>query len=166
MTSINGLSNSYISKIFQLLQQTFKEAILRDLIIKNPMLGVDKPKSKKQDKKIEALTFEEHKMFIGALKNRKYEYIFLLAINTGMRIGEILSLRVDDIDFKEKCIKIRRTVTKDVNTHMLRHTFATRCIEAGMPAPVLQRLLGHADISTTINSYTTIFNRYKVDEVQ
>ena len=139
---------------------------MRDLIIKNPMLGVDKPKSKKQDKKIEALTFEEHKMFIGALKNRKYEYIFLLAINTGMRIGEILSLRVDDIDFKEKCIKIRRTVTKDVNTHMLRHTFATRCIEAGMPAPVLQRLLGHADISTTINSYTTIFNRYKVDEVQ
>ena len=48
---------------------------------------------------------------------------------------------------------------------MLRHTYATRCIESGMPAYVLQKLLGHRNITTTINTYTTIFDKYKKDEV-
>ena len=54
---------------------------------------------------------------------------------------------------------------KDISTHMLRHTYATRCIESGMPAEVLQKLLGHKNIQTTINTYTTIFDKYKNDEV-
>ncbi len=44
---------------------------------------------------------------------------------------------------------------------MLRHTFATRCIEAGVDLPVLQRLMGHANIETTINTYGDIYNYYK-----
>lgn len=54
---------------------------------------------------------------------------------------------------------------KNISTHILRHTYATRCIESGMPAEVLQKLLGHKNIQTTINTYTTIFNKYKTDEV-
>ena len=46
---------------------------------------------------------------------------------------------------------------------MLRHTFATRSIESGMPAVVLAKLLGHADISTTLNTYTDVFNKFKVE---
>lgn len=56
--------------------------------------------------------------------------------------------------------------TSDVNTHMLRHTFATRCIEAGMSAVVLQKLLGHKDIETTLNTYTSVFNKFKEDELK
>lgn len=52
-----------------------------------------------------------------------------------------------------------------IATHMLRHTYATRSIESGMPAEVLQKLLGHKNIQTTINTYTTIFDKYKNDEV-
>lgn len=53
-----------------------------------------------------------------------------------------------------------------VNIHMLRHTYATRCIEAKMQAEVLQKLLGHKNITTTINTYAQIFDRYKNDEAQ
>lgn len=56
--------------------------------------------------------------------------------------------------------------TSSANTHMLRHTYATRCIEAGVPAEVLQRLLGHKSISITINTYTTIFNKFKENALE
>ncbi len=52
-----------------------------------------------------------------------------------------------------------------IATHILRHTYATRSIESGMPAEILQKLLGHKNIQTTINTYTTIFNKYKNEEV-
>lgn len=46
--------------------------------------------------------------------------------------------------------------TSTCNTHILRHTFATRCIESGMDAVTLSRLLGYKDIQTTLNTYTTV----------
>lgn len=55
---------------------------------------------------------------------------------------------------------------KDISTHSLRHTFATRCIEAGMSAVVLQRIIGHTDISITLNTYTSVFNRFKESELE
>lgn len=42
---------------------------------------------------------------------------------------------------------------KKTNFHTLRHTFATRCIEAGVDVKTLSELLGHADVKTTLNRY-------------
>lgn len=53
-----------------------------------------------------------------------------------------------------------------ISTHSLRHTYGTRCIEAGMRAVALQRLMGHKDISVTLNTYTSIFNKYKEKELE
>lgn len=44
--------------------------------------------------------------------------------------------------------------------HSLRHTFATRCIESGMPAKVLQKILGHTDITVTMNTYCDAFENF------
>ena len=253
INSKKDYANSYIDKIFEMLGSIFKEAIDRDIINKNPLNKVIKPKSTKEDKEVVSLSIEEQKAFIEALKYEPYKNIFLVALHTGMRIGEILALTPEDIDFENKLININNTLTKNLqgkviigsrtktyeskrkipitiilepilkdsianyipnknnllfchlngniiapatinsnfkricknagikvitrplkragktinlktseaNTHMLRHTYATRCIEAGIPAPVLQKLLGHKDISITINTYTTIFNKFK-----
>lgn len=40
--------------------------------------------------------------------------------------------------------------------HKLRHTFATRCIESGMKPKTLQKILGHSDITVTLNYYVHI----------
>ncbi len=40
-----------------------------------------------------------------------------------------------------------------INLHSLRHTFGTRCAEAGMPPKVLQEIMGHTDIRITMNTY-------------
>ena len=37
--------------------------------------------------------------------------------------------------------------------HSLRHTFATRCIEAGMKPKILQKILGHSTLSMTMDLY-------------
>ncbi|MET3803651.1 site-specific recombinase XerD [Nakamurella sp. UYEF19] len=40
--------------------------------------------------------------------------------------------------------------------HMLRHTYATDLLHRGLPAEVVQKLLGHASITTTMNVYAQL----------
>lgn len=50
--------------------------------------------------------------------------------------------------------KLLRTAgVQTINYHALRHTFATRCIEAGIDVKTLSELLGHTDASITLNTY-------------
>lgn len=50
--------------------------------------------------------------------------------------------------------------------HHLRHTFATRMIEAGVNIKFCQDVLGHADISTTLNIYVSVTSEMKEKEIQ
>ena len=50
----------------------------------------------------------------------------------------------------------RKNIDLNVTPHILRHTFATRCFEAGISPKVIQTYLGHTDISTTMNIYTHV----------
>lgn len=42
---------------------------------------------------------------------------------------------------------------EDVNFHALRHTFATKCVQLGCDPKTLSRILGHSDVSVTLNTY-------------
>ena len=50
--------------------------------------------------------------------------------------------------------------------HVLRHTFATRCIESGMRPKTLQMILGHSNIGITMNLYVHVTDDEKAKEVQ
>ena len=50
--------------------------------------------------------------------------------------------------------------------HALRHTYATRAIESGMQPKVLQKLLGHASIKTTMDRYVHVTDDSMVNAVR
>lgn len=50
--------------------------------------------------------------------------------------------------------------------HILRHTFATRCIEGGMKSKTLQMILGHSNIGITMNLYVHTTEEEKIKEIQ
>ncbi len=50
--------------------------------------------------------------------------------------------------------------------HSLRHTYATRLFEANVPIKTVQKLLGHGDMSTTMNIYTHVMDNVKVEAVE
>lgn len=244
-------SNSLLKKDYSMLRRIYEYALDRNYITVNFFTSynkIERPISKKADKEVDALTFNEQKQFEKYLNdnNIKYKTIFLILLHTGIRIGECLALNISDIDFETNQIKINKilskesngkviihessmsktkngsrqvsinkffsedlkniidivskdksnkkklvfynennqimstsainsafkricdnlNISKSVNTHCLRHTFATRCIEADISLPVLQALMGHDKIQTTIDTYGNIYNYYQQREKQ
>lgn len=53
----------------------------------------------------------------------------------------------------------------DFSCHNLRHTFATRLCESGINLKVIQDVLGHADVKTTMNIYVDVTKEMKKKEI-
>lgn len=51
----------------------------------------------------------------------------------------------------KKCLK--ECELPEINYHALRHTFATRCVEAGVDIKSLSEILGHSNVNITLNTY-------------
>lgn len=234
-------AESSIDKFYAEINQALKYAKRKKIIDYNLLEDIIKPKSKIPEKEIIPLTTKKQKilsdyLFSLTLEEYKYKNVLLIQLYMGLRIGEALGLKNEDIDLKNKTMHIQRTVTenrkkevilgemtkteagnrvlpipniiyeyvkeqvelskshkdnllfvnndklvrhssindqlkrrlinldiyeKGLSTHSLRHTYATRCIESGMQAIVLSKLLGHSDIRVTLNTYVKIFNEYQ-----
>ena len=124
LNSLKNYSNSSIKKFYELLNQAFRSAFERDYIKSNPMKNVIKPKSKKEDKNIRALTVEEQERFTQYLldqniKDTPYRNVFLIQMFTGMRIGEVLALKTTDIDLAHNLIIVERTISVDAEEKII-----------------------------------------------
>lgn len=64
-----------------------------------------------------------------------------------------------------KRLLVKADIT-DRGQHALRHTFATRCIEAGVPAIVLRDWMGHSRISVTLDTYADVFSGMNNDAMR
>ena len=107
-------ANSTIKKMYIILNQCFKEAFKRKIISDNPMLDVRKPKSTKKTKKIRALTLDEQKKIVEVIRNENIRYAeqMLISMFTGMRMGEINALSVNDLNINFNFINIDKTISK------------------------------------------------------
>ena len=82
-----------------------------------------------------------------ALSVRFYDNVF---VNSG-------GMPTSNSNYMRDINKIcRKAGLEDVSMHTLRHTFATRCIEAGMNPKTLQKILGHSTLEMTMNLYVHV----------
>lgn len=235
------------NKVKVILTDMFARAIEDDLMVKNPTKGVKLYQDKISNAR--ALTIGEQDVFFEFCKNTFYDNLFNVAVNTGLRPGELFALTIEDINFEEKYIDVNKTlvyqkylddehktfhleppktkqsyrhvpinstcidylrqqaelkkivanrrpkmqtdylfvtrfntplnsviysdaihsVIRRINEtrslenqfeffsgHAFRHTFATRCLEAGIQPKVVQSYLGHASLKMTMDLYTHV----------
>lgn len=110
-----GYAPSFVNTHLMFLSAALKKAAALDLIQKNPMLAVERPKS--GSRKVEIFTLEETKKLLEYTdrpKLRRLHVIISIALYTGMRIGEILALKWSDIT--PSFIRVSKTVIGSGNS--------------------------------------------------
>lgn len=252
----NGTTIETVKQINTKLKTCLDSAEKNNYVEKNYCKLVELPTNAKEQK-IEIFSMDQEKQFIETIKGHKLELLFLTALYTGLRIGEISGLKWSDIDFDKHRLTVNRTVTrvalfdKDgkrhyemieqtpktsngfrtvpispiifdrllehkkqqdtikreipsfneydlifcdkkgyyinpnsimgtldrmqrdmdipkenrISFHGLRKTFATRLFERNISPKTVQSLLGHSDISITLNIYTQVMDNIKVEAI-
>jgi len=230
-------SPATVRRNHQIIRSCLSQAVENRILAWNPATAVKLPKL--ESKEVRAMTPDEMDSFLSVLGEDRWGTAFLCLLGTGLREGELLAIRWQDIDIKEGVLKVsqalvrtkerglifeepkteksKRTIPlpnavtsaiihhrtqqvqvrllvgseyinndlifctdkgtpiyprnftrkfytlkekagipEDINLHALRHTFATRMLEEGENLKTVQELLGHADISTTANTYSHV----------
>lgn len=98
------LAPSSVRHIHLILSMALDKAIDNDLIKQNPAKKTILPKNKKPE--LTVLEPEQVVTFVNSAKLDKYKNLFIFALFTGMRSGEIRGLTWDNVDFKKNCITI------------------------------------------------------------
>ncbi|WP_086314706.1 hypothetical protein A5821_002315 [Enterococcus sp. 7F3_DIV0205] len=225
------LKASSIRSIFSVLKNCLSKAVTINLLTENPCMGVELPKTRKSA--VQALSIKDQDKLVKEINTDQKFFAIILALQTGLRIGEICGLKWEDIDFENSTLGVNRTVLRiqsedksgrkteivevtpksnnsqrkipitktlkekllelqKVSTseyvisnkhkaleprtiayrfqiirkkiglekfsfHSLRHTFATRCLEAGGNIATISSLLGHSSTKMTLDCYTNSF---------
>ena len=113
----NDLSLSTLDSVHTLLHPTFQLAVRDEIIRKKPSDGVMKEVGKGSDKSRgirHALTIEEQRAFMDYIAKHPVYYhwwpLFTVLLGTGCRIGEVLGLRWEDLDFEAGVISINHSL--------------------------------------------------------
>lgn len=98
-----------INKVHKILKASLDQAVKFGFLKQNPVLYVEKPKETKAPVAVWDEKQVQH--FLQIAKKSRYYIVFLLAVATGMRRGEILGLRWQDIDFDNRILSVSQTLS-------------------------------------------------------
>lgn len=96
------------NKVRIMLLDMFNKAMENDYLLKNPARGIRLNRDEKTEPRF--LTVEEQKTFFDCSKGSFYDNLFVVAVNTGLRPGEVCALTENDLDFEKRTISVSKTL--------------------------------------------------------
>ncbi len=107
-----GLSPRTVQYVHVTLQKALKQAVADGLIPRNAAAAVRAPRPKKEE--VRPLSPEQARAFlqVAGEAGDRFEAAYVLAVHCGLRQGEILGLRWDDLDLETATLQVRRTLSE------------------------------------------------------
>jgi integrase len=112
-----GLASATVHKIHAGLHKALDQAVTDGLIPRNVADALKLPRIDREE--ITPLTAEEANRLIEAARGDRLEALYVLAIHTGLRQGELLALNWEDLDLEAGTLQVRRTLTRTGGKHSL-----------------------------------------------
>ncbi|NLK29232.1 MAG: tyrosine-type recombinase/integrase [Clostridiales bacterium] len=113
-----GYSRNTIELVSVVLGGMYKQALKNKIVTENPVPLATLPREK-EHKEPRVMTVEEQRIFLEYAKESYLNDLFILALATGMRSGELRGLQWQDIDFKNKVIHVNNTLVYVNNDYIL-----------------------------------------------
>lgn len=104
-----GLSARTVRYVHAVMHRALKQALRWGLVPRNVSEAVDPPKL--QRKEIRPLSCGEARRLLEAARGDRLEALYVLAVHCGLRQGELLGLRWEDIDLEAATLQVRRVLT-------------------------------------------------------
>ena len=133
--SRDGLSARSVVKYHALLHKIFGHAVVHKVIAANPCAHTALPKIVREPKRI--ITVAQFEAILAKIPAR-YRMMVLLAIETGLRWGELIALRPADINLTSRTVTVRRTIVEVAKKHS---PTGERCFVKDYPKDDEQRCL-------------------------
>ena len=109
-TEQEGLSQKTVLNMNLCLHKALDHAVKEGLILSNPASSINL--SRGQKPQIEILTRDEQAQLVHASYSHRYGIFIRLVLVTGLRLGELLGLRWEDIDFRSNMLSVNRTLNR------------------------------------------------------
>ena len=106
----SGLSAGSVRNIHATLHKALKQAVRWGLIPRNVTEATTAPRSIK--KEMQPLTPDHARILLDAARGDRFEALYVLAITTGLRRGELLGLRWQDVDLKRGYLQVRQQLIR------------------------------------------------------
>jgi integrase len=103
-----GASPSVCQSAAEVLRSALRDAVRLKMIPFNPAEGVERPKYRRPE--MQALSREQALLFLQAAKEDRLFALYVVALDTGMRQGELLALEWADVDLDAGVVVVRRTL--------------------------------------------------------
>src|SRR5215204_2929639 len=106
----SGLSPATVQKIHTVLHKALAQALKWNMILRNASDAVKAPRPAPEE--MHPLSPDQARKLMEAAHGDKLEALYILAVHTGMRQGELLALKWEDVELNEGIIRIRHTLAR------------------------------------------------------
>ncbi|MFZ5639182.1 MAG: site-specific integrase [Bacillota bacterium] len=108
-----GLSSRHVNYMITILNMALKQALKSQLIVRNVLDAVQRPKRVKHEFK--TLNVDELNILLKTAKDHRFYPLLLLESRTGIRRSELVALMWDDLDLEKSTLTIRHAVVRTKN---------------------------------------------------